>query len=224
MNSAIRPGRIDQITQKLIASYLGPERGWLPPERSLARELEVSRPLLREAIKRLQMQGYLEPQHGIGVKVIHQPTAPIKALFESQVPVAKDRQRQFAELRQLVEPQMAAWAARNASSNPSGLEKLHLIHDRMQGATQYETQVQDDIAFHRTIAELAQNQVLTLMLSAVADLEVENRSITLAAVGVNRSIEQHGAILQAIAASDPKAAHAAMTTHIEAALSHSLTT
>ncbi|MDQ8180046.1 FCD domain-containing protein [Pelagicoccus sp. SDUM812005] len=212
-----KQNRIKDVTQLLLKKYAGPERNWLPPERSLAQELEISRPLLREAIKQLQIQGYLEPIHGVGVKVVHLPNAPIKALLEKELPPSKDRIRQFSDLRLLVEPQIAAWAAERAPTQPRLLKKLQAIHQNMVEAPNYEEQVEHDIAFHRYIAELADNQVLTLMLSAVADLETENRTQTLAAVGVNKSIKQHAAILSAIEQSDPAAAKRAMRTHIESA-------
>ncbi len=221
MSAALRFSRIDQVTELLRDRFTGPERNWLPPERSLARELEVSRPLLREAIKRLQMQGYLEPIHGVGVKVIHQPNAPIKALIENELPADADRLRQFSDLRTLVEPQMAAWAAENAKSDAQGFKKLQSTHEKMLRSQTYEEQVDLDLSFHRQIAELAKNQVLTLMLSTVADLERENRTFTLAAVGVHKSIKQHEAILSAIERGDATAAKRAMRTHIEAARANS---
>ena len=161
MKTRSRFGRIDAVTQVLRKEYSGPERDWLPPERALARDLKVSRPLLREAIKRLQMQGYLEPIHGVGVRVIHHPTAPIKTFLESQLSSDRDRQRQFAELRCLVEPQIAAWAASKAAKDPKNRERLHSIHENMRAAPTYEGQVKHDIDFHRCIAELAQNPRFT---------------------------------------------------------------
>lgn len=214
-----RGSRIDQITQLLRTRFLGIERGWLPPERSLARELTVSRPLLREAIKRLQEQGYLQPIHGVGVKVIHEPKAPILSLLENELPASLDRQRQFSDLRQLVEPQMAAWAAQRAGSTSPKLKQLRVVHEKMIVAKTFEEQVEYDISFHRKISELAQNQALTLTLSAVADLEKENRSVTLAAVGVSKSLRQHESILQAIERGDGPAAKRAMRTHVIAASS-----
>ncbi len=214
-----RHNRIDQVTRTLRSRFLEVERDWLPPERTLAKELTVSRPLLREAIKRLQVQGYLEPIHGVGVKVIHEPNAPIISLLENEIPASKDRQRQFSDLRLLVEPQMAAWAAQNAGSTNSKLKALRNTHEKMTRAETYEQQVDFDIAFHRGISDLANNQVLSLMLSAVADLEKENRSVTLAAVGVSKSLKQHESILQAIERGDTAAAKRAMRTHIEAASS-----
>lgn len=217
MPASLRPSRIEQVTQLLRSQYSGPERDWLPPERSLARKLEVSRPLLREAIKRLQMQGYLEPIHGVGVKVIHEPNAPIKALLENELSKSDDRQLQFARLRQLVEPQMAAWAAEKAPTNKHHVTKLRFLHESMASAPTYEDQVKIDIRFHRSIAELANNQILTLMLSTVADIELQNRTLTLAAVGVNQSYAQHEEVLRAIERGDSDAAKAAMQIHIDSA-------
>ena len=212
-----KQNRIKPVTQRLLNQYAGPERDWLPPERTLAQALEISRPLLREAIKQLQIQGYLAPIHGVGVKVIHSPNAPIKALLESELPPSNERIRQFSDFRTLVEPQMAAWAAENAQGNPALLKKLRAAHERMARSTVYEEQVECDLAFHRFIATLANNQVLTLMLSTVADLEMENRALTLAAVGVEKALAQHAAIVEAIERAAPAAAKRAMRVHIEAA-------
>ena len=205
-----RPRRLEKVTQLLREQYSGVERDWLPPERALARELEVSRPLLREAIKRLQMQGYLEPIHGVGVKVIHQPNAPIKELLENELPDHQARQKQFYDLRLLIEPQLATWAALHSPHNREQVTRLRTLHESMPDAPTYQDQVHIDMAFHHAIAELANNKTLSIMLSTVAAIELQHQANSLAAVGVNLSYNQHGAILQAIESANPEAAKSAV--------------
>ena len=51
--------------------------GWLPTERELSEQLGVSRSVVREATKRLESQGLVEIQHGIGIKAVDKLHKPL---------------------------------------------------------------------------------------------------------------------------------------------------
>lgn len=204
---------VESICERLLADHR--QSDWLPPERQLAVELGVSRPALREAIKRLENQGLLAARHGVGVQVVDQPEAPIQAVLERALPSPTERIRQFTAARQLVEPELAALAAIRLTKGPG--DRLASIHDRFCAAADLDAALVADLEFHRALASLSGNRVLELMIASMAPLETDSRRVTLGQVGLAQARRQHGRILAAVLARDPDTARRAMETHLRAA-------
>ncbi len=182
----------------------------------LSSQLGVSRTALREAIQRLEIQGLLEVKHGIGVRVIDNPSAPVRATLLRTLPDFEQRLRQFGEARVLIEPELARRAAERIT--PEGAQRLHELLAALDDAGPLvDEAVRADLEFHRHIAELAGNRVLALMIGSMAELEEEARRVTLVRVGLAAARLQHQRIVDAIAAGDGDAAHAAMLALVLAA-------
>jgi DNA-binding FadR family transcriptional regulator len=174
-----------------------------PTEGELARQLGVSRLVTREAVKMLTAKGLLSacPRQG----TIVQPAA-LWNLFESDVmrwllerKFSVELLRQFSELRVAIEPEAAALAARcgtgaeHAAIN-AGLERMVAAdsgaHDPLEA----------DIAFHFVVLATPRNpfdeQFDDMMATALrTSIRMTNRI-----KGRSASIEQHGAVHDAIAA------------------------
>jgi GntR family transcriptional repressor for pyruvate dehydrogenase complex len=206
---------VESICTRLLQDH-GDEE-WLPPERELATSLGVSRPALREAIKRLEMQGLLASRHGVGVQVVDLPHTPVQAVLERVLPSPAERIRQFTAARRLIEPELAALAA--ARLRAADRRELQACHARfLDAALPVAGTIEADLDFHRLIARAAGNRVLALMIASMAPLEADARQATLSRVGLAAARRQHAAILAAIVAGDGPAARAAMTAHLDAAL------
>ena len=188
----------------------------LPPERMLATQLGVSRVVVREAAKKLEQRGLVSIRHGIGVVVTNNPALPVQHTLERLLPGDKERLRQCAQARLLIEPELAATAATRAT--PSGVKKLKAACEAMAANADLTRAAELDIVFHDMIAELAGNKVLGVMLKSVAELGRLSREVTLKRFGVERANGYHARILAAIVAGDPAAARKAMKAHLEAAL------
>ena len=87
---------------------------WLPSERELARTFAVSRPVIREATKRLELQGLLEIHHGKGLKMVNQLHRPLSQSLEIDIPDLTDRLQQLHDTRLVIEPEIARLAAKAA--------------------------------------------------------------------------------------------------------------
>ncbi len=188
----------------------------LPPERELAIKLGVSRVVVREAAKKLEQRGLVSIRHGIGVVVTNNPALPVQHTLERLLPSDKERLRQCAQARLLIEPELAATAATRAT--PSGVKKLKAACVAMAANADLTRAAELDIIFHDTIADLAGNKVLAVMLKSVAELGRLSREVTLKRFGVERANGYHARIVAAVTAGDPAAARKAMKTHLEAAL------
>lgn len=189
--------------------------GWLPPERQLAEQLGVSRTVIREATKRLELQGLIEVQHGIGIKVVDKLHKPLNGSLALLIPDTADRLRQLLEVRLLVEPEVARLAAERV--NPAALRALKQVQARLAAATDLEEAIELDLEFHRQLVRASGNEVLVLLLESLGDLGRQSRSVTVSTTGSARAHEQHEAVLAAVAAGDADRAHAAMQFHIHEA-------
>ena len=133
----------------------------LPGERELSRQFDVSRPVLREAIKDLESRGLVVIRHGGGTfiaDVIGDVFSPIMLELIAKHPKAT---RDYLEYRRDVEGIAAAYAAERATDDDKAL--LTDIMTRMEAAhekDEFEDESDIDIDFHNAVVESAHNILL----------------------------------------------------------------
>ncbi len=186
----------------------------LPTERVLAKEFEVSRHSLREALRVLQEQGILAPQQGSGNYIA---STDIDLLEDHlRQPETRDevlRNREIFEFRALLEPQIAAWAATRASEREiAALEKL--VDQQAEETHAHALKLLDD-AFHLGLARAAHNHVVTGVIRSINSVVGQVRAEAYQGPLRNQlSLEGHRAILHALKSRDSHAAQHSMTRHI----------
>ena len=185
----------------------------LPAERSLMGELGMTRTILRKALDALEREGVIWRHVGKGtfVSVPSSHGAPISEIVHQMTHVRMMRARLS------IEPAIAREAAINASREI--MVRIKLARDRAFDATTWvDYEAQDDL-FHRTIAEASDN----ILLVAIFDqLNEVRRAVALNTVvrgtlrppASHSSFSEHDAILAALEARDPAAAHDAMRNHL----------
>ncbi|MDR3707446.1 MAG: FCD domain-containing protein [Capsulimonadaceae bacterium] len=200
---------IDQIGSGAIGAD-----GWLPPERSLAAALGVSRNVLREAIRQLQSQGMLESRHGVGVRVVKIPYKPIADAIAHAVPALAERLLELTQIRLMIEPEVARLAARNPSAEL--IADLTAAQEGLAGSSDAAQAAEFDLTFHRRLAVAANNRTLLLLLNSLAEVGRESRQVTLDKFGIQSAYAQHQEILAHVQAGNPDAAALAMRVNLEA--------
>ena len=95
----------DQIRELISSGAIQPGQQ-LPSERDLALDLGVSRPTVREALIALEVAGLAEIRVGVGAFVTGKAGRPIELPEQSHSPL------EIMRARQLIEPEIAALAAR----------------------------------------------------------------------------------------------------------------
>jgi GntR family transcriptional repressor for pyruvate dehydrogenase complex len=188
---------------------------WLPSERALAEDLGVSRPVIREATRQLELQGVLEVRHGIGVRFVNQLHRPVGTSVALLVPDKAERLRQLTEARLAVEPEVAALAAERAGA--ADIVALEVAQDALASAEPRDA-IEHDLAFHAALAAAGGNRVLKLLLDSLADLGHESRRVTLKRYGAAPAVSQHALILDAVRRHDAPAARVAMMDHLHATM------
>ncbi len=210
------PSLVEKVCQSLseIARRdLRDDNGWLPTERELSAQLGVSRSVVREAAKRLELQGLLEIRQGSGMKVVDKLHKPLNGSLSLLVPDEKQRIAQLTEVRLALEPENARLAAERAKS--ADLRALSACHDRLVASSSFEEQVAADGDFHRLIAEASGNKISALLITSLSDLLTASLKHGYSRVTKDLAVADHAKVLKAILHQNGGAAARAMRTHLE---------
>jgi GntR family transcriptional regulator, transcriptional repressor for pyruvate dehydrogenase complex len=201
---------LDLIQQR----HLGPGDR-LPAERELAASMGVSRSSLREALQALTVLGVTDMRHGTGTYVSSLEPDLLVRHLSFVLSLSEQASDQLFEARKVVEPAMAALAARRIDDGTVDL--LDACVARARAAIgDAEAFMQADLELHDAIRVASENAVLGRFMESIRALGLASRRRTGARRAVmEQSIKDHEAIVAALRARDPEAASAAMHRHIE---------
>lgn len=192
----------------------------LPGERELAKRLDVSRPILREALKELENRGLLVSQHGGGTYVadiIGQVfSRPVVDLIARHQRATED----YIEYRRELEGITAELAAHRATEYDR--QALTRIMEAMRAAHEsgsFDAELEADVELHNAVGEAAHNIVLLHTLRACYRLLAQgiffHRHLVFSSEEARgRLLEQHEGIYAAIMAGDGDAARNAAKAHM----------
>ncbi|MBT3274261.1 MAG: FadR family transcriptional regulator [Spirochaetales bacterium] len=187
----------------------------LPSEREMAKELDISRPTLRQALSLLRSLGVLTVKHGSGSIVNDPQTVHIPESLKSEVfGLDVEALKQLLVARKIVE--MAAIKLAASTRQDKHLEELRRLQKIMIDSL-YDTSrfVSANMQFHQVLADASGNPFLA---DAVRSLNPKLRlymgATTYVAHRHRQSLNQHQRIIDALAAGDRTAASRAMTGHL----------
>jgi GntR family transcriptional repressor for pyruvate dehydrogenase complex len=202
--------------RELILSGELPPGSRLPPEQQLAAELGLSRNLMREAVKALVLARVLEIRRGDGTYVTSlEPAVLLEGLGSAVELLRGDTQLELTEVRRLFEPVATGVAAARITAAELGEVRRHL--EAMRAAKDdVELLNQHDAAFHRVVVAATGNQTLASLLEGISSRTVRARvwrGLVDDAVA-DRTLAEHEAIYDALAAGDAVLAQAAALVHV----------
>jgi DNA-binding GntR family transcriptional regulator len=166
--------------------------------------LKISRTPAREGLRRLENEGLLtsHPRRGLVVSTLDE--AAVHELYAA---------------REVLDSTVASMAARFATdADISSLQ--HMVEREATLMDQPELMFEHNQAFHQLIAQAARNRYLVKFLQSIADtLSAHRRVSTLVSPQRRQEVlEQHRALVEAIARHDEEAARSAALRHIQGAL------
>jgi len=203
-----------RIREMIVAGELSPGDR-LPPEKELSERLGLSRNSLREAVKALEVMRVLDVRRGDGTYV----TSLSPAQLLEAISFVADMHRDDSLLEILaVRRVLESWAAGVAASTPdrNHVAVLHGMVDDARRLDTIEQLVDHDLAFHREIVRVTGNAYLLGLIDGLSSGTVKLRiwrGLT-EENAVNRTINEHAAIADAIARGDSGLAEALTTAHI----------
>ncbi|ANZ40892.1 GntR family transcriptional regulator [Lentzea guizhouensis] len=219
MSEALRPmvkSRLyEQVLERLRAyvAEAGLKAGdKLPAERDLAASLGVSRASVKQAIVVLEVQGLVEARHGGGTYLVRDTldVEPVEQLVER-----RKRLPDVLEAREAMETKLAELAAERRTE--AELEAIRAALDFMRDEIAAGGfGVEGDRRFHAAVTAAAHSSLLADFMKTIATQITESRTESLRQPGrPSRSLAQHTAIYEAIAAGEPKKAATAMRRHVQ---------
>ncbi|WBQ08088.1 FadR/GntR family transcriptional regulator [Kribbella sp. CA-293567] len=202
--------------------------GRLPGERSLAEQLGISRPSVREAVRVLEAMGIVRTATGSGPEagavIVAEPAAPLTALLRLHLATDHLPMGDIVQTRVLLESWTAREAARQVGgSDPAsgGLETAEELLERMDAPELSPEEFHLlDAEFHVALSALAGNVLIAAVMSS---LRTAIHGYVLAAVpnladwdatAVGLRAE-HRSIVGAIRSGEGDQAAALITAHIE---------
>ena len=204
----------DILAEKIISGEF-PANSLLLSERELCESLNVSRTVVREAVKSLESRGLVRIERGHGT-VVQEPqygplTEALKMLIRRHDHLIDD----LLELRKILEVHMVVRATeRRSEVNLKNMERF--LEKMCETPTKPNSYVEADLDFHMEVARATQNPVLLVLLEPLSDLLHESRQATyLGAKMVRLRAQQHEEILDCIRRRDGEGAKVAMRTHLD---------
>ncbi len=201
------------LGQRIVAG--GYRQGELvEDEGALALKFEVSRSVVRDAVKILVGKGLLEVRRGIGTRV--RPRGSWGLLDDDVLawcqagPPNRNFLRQLMDARRVFEPKAARWAAERGSS--VDIAPISAALERMENEKgSVEEFVLADASFHGAILKAAQNEFLAAMEGVIFSALLSSIRLTNQDPRENAtSIPFHRAVYEAIAAGDASGAERVM--------------
>ena len=211
---------ISQVLNLIVSGTLKPGDR-LPSERDLSGELNVSRTSIREALRSLEMMGYVESRVGTsGGTFIKEVTiddiiGPITRLLNSYK--KQEFILELIEVRTILESATAKLAARRRTDED--IDTIQRILDSMRLDIQEGgIGLQGDNQFHAQIAKSTHNEVLMKIANSMEGLLDDSRKKTLEIPGIpEESLDDHVKIFKAVKNKKEKEAVAMMMAHLKKA-------
>ncbi|MBE8954500.1 MAG: GntR family transcriptional regulator [Quinella sp. 2Q5] len=184
-------------------------RGVLEPgerlmEVQLAEELGISRTPVREAIRKLEQEGYVIMMPRRGTYVSSMSVHDVKEIFE---------------IRSALESLSTSLAAMRIE--PDELDRLRALLGEIEGHIQrrdIDKIVETDIEFHGLLYRVSRNERLVAIIGNLKEQLARFRTLSMSYPGrLQETLQEHRAMVEAIAAGDVDAARDAAERHMEQA-------
>ncbi len=226
--SPLRPARtrtadiIERLEAEINSGRMLPGNR-LPTEQQLMEAMGVSRTVVREALAALKADGLIVIRQGAGAFVANDGTRVPFRIDPDGLGSVSDVVR-LMELRLAVEVEAAGLAAeRSTSANIRAIDRAVAAIDRAIKAGG--AAIAEDFSFHQAIADATGNSNFREFLGFLGRHVIPRQSVRLSLPASTSqasylaSIQaEHRQIFDAIADHDPKAARAAMRSHLNKSL------
>jgi GntR family transcriptional repressor for pyruvate dehydrogenase complex len=205
---------VEQVEESIRKGAMKPG-DQLPPERELALQFGVSRTAVREAVKALREKGHVEAFPGRGTFITDGTSHAIRQSLDRMIRIGQPEGSSYlAEVREILEPEIAALAAARADEQAlaSMREPIAVMDESRKDSDAF---IEADLDFHLALAEAAANPLILSLIDSIVGLLREQRMrIFLTEGGPERGQYHHRRILEAIEHRDPVGAREAMKAHL----------
>lgn len=186
----------------------------LPSERELAERLQVSRTVVRESLRMLNITGFVNIRIGQGAYVGEPEMANLLSVVTQWIPEHERGYQPLMEAREALEVYATGLAAERSTPKDIAYMERILRETELKIETG-DNVLEEDIAFHQSIFEATGNPILLRLLRIIGEGLVTIRQRTLEAGQTACDVvEDHRRVLEALKTKDRAAAEDAMRTHL----------
>ncbi len=208
----------EQIAQQIEKRILSGELqsgDRLPSERELSQQFHASQTAVREAMKTLEQRGLVDMRPGRGTIIIDGTSKAMRHSMGLMMKVGQaGNSVSLVELREIIEPEIAALAAARATSEQIARmrEAVEVMDAHIYEVDAY---IAADNEFHRALATGTQNILILTLIDSIVDLLSEQRKLIFTTKGApERGQVHHKRILECVINHDSEAAREAMRDHL----------
>ncbi|MEP3276577.1 MAG: FadR/GntR family transcriptional regulator [Stappiaceae bacterium] len=216
-NGDLVSSTIGVITRHIRSNELGPGDR-LPSESSLAKELDVSRSVVREAFRSLAAMRLINLSAGKRATVANLDHGAMSLMIEHGVQTEQISVQQIYDVRRTIEMRTVTLASLRRTEGEAAAIRHH-ASEMMAHKDDADQVMEHDLAFHLEIAKASRNPIFAMIVGAFQGVSRESWPI-----GWRNRVQQsqrlsmlqtHMNIADAIATGDPQKANELMAAHFD---------
>ena len=190
----------------------------LPSEIELSKLFQVSRPVIREAIRYLEIMGIVNVRQGAtgGAFVSGITSRVLQENIKDLLVLGNLSVAQLTEMRTHIDPEIARLAALRAETEDlKELERSVALSKSLDPEIGFMDHVENNARFHRLLGRASHNLFYTIIEDVIMDFTVEFIQTVQVKHEVLHDQNQHEDIFQAVLEQDPDRAEAITQEHIK---------
>lgn len=214
----------EQVADLLEQEIMGacPEGSRLPSEQTLSERFQVSRTIVREALKLLKERGLIDSRTGSGAFITRPEAHNVSDVMGRIIRLNGIDIPSIYEVRSILEVAAVRKAAVTATT--ADLAEMEALLARLKDrAIAVPVRRDSDFEFHYRIAVASGNELLAMLVEVMSNIFKEIiKSGIFVQGGIDDAIVRHEKIMRALRSRDPDAAETAMHEHLDQSLENAL--
>lgn len=202
---------ISELKKQIASGAIAPGSRF-PPERELAKTFKVNRASMRQALKVLENMGVLSQRVGDGTYLSNSAEKLLREPLDFLVLLDDLSQRDLADTRLIVEPELTARAAERATGED--LAAMRTAIGAMEKSRNARERIAADLEFHQAVFRASGNRICSLLFGDLHRISFNGPGQPAKPPVVERSLLFHRRIYASVKARDGAGAREAMREHI----------
>lgn len=205
----------DHLEEVILSSPTSKVAEKLPGELKLAKQYNVSRPVIREALKLLQERGLITLKNGSGAYITRPENDTVMNAINRIMQVDRIKSDDLTQMREILELSSVDLAVKCITDEQ--LKEMDSILSKFEDTSlPLRERVKLDEQFHIAIAQATGNELLSMFVGVLTSLlrDYMGKGILIEG-GIEDAIMRHREIFEALQCRDAKAVHQAMVEHLK---------
>jgi len=213
-DSRVTGALISQLKKQIASGAIAPGDKF-PPEREMAKNFQVNRASMRQALKVLEAMGVIVQLVGDGTYLSNSAEILLSEPLDFLVLIDGLSIQQLMETRLVAEPELAARAAERSS--PDDLAALRTAIASLEKCRTQRERISAELEFHDALLKAAGDRIFRLLYRDIYRIQLTNAAPRSKPLDLDRTLTFHRRIYSAIKLHDAEAARRTMREHLTSA-------